>query len=167
MTFKLKMSLAVVLCVFAMGGTMFAHHGTGESYDYQHRITTTATVTSFVWTNPHSQLHFDLKNDKGEVQNWGVELNNPGNLIRLGWTNRAFKPGDQILVTFIPAAEENFVGGCGTFVAPDGKKYYNGQACAGVKDISKLQQKPGYTAVEAKFPADTPEDASRQQTKDY
>jgi hypothetical protein len=162
MTSRLQATLAVLVCVFAMGGTTFAHHGTGAAYDYTHRITTKATVTSFVWHNPHGQLYFDIKNDKGEVENWGVELNNPGNLIRLGWSIDTFKPGDQILVTFVPANGDRPFGGCGIFVAPDGKQYRNGQAC-GVPDIGKLQEKPGYTAVEVKFPEVAKEQQAQEQ----
>jgi hypothetical protein len=164
MTHRLQISFAVLLGIFAMSGTMFAHHGTGAAYDYMYRITTSATVTSFVWANPHGQLYFDIKNDKGEVQNWGVELNNPGNLTRLGWSKNTFKTGDQILVTFVPAKEDRPFGGCGIFVAPDGMMYHNGQACgAGITDLSKLPVKPGYTAVEVKFPVDTKGQQAQEQ----
>ena len=46
-------------------------------YDYTQRITTKATVTQYIWANPHVQIYFTLKNDKGEEQTWGVETASP------------------------------------------------------------------------------------------
>jgi hypothetical protein len=57
-------------------------------------MTTKAAVTRFVLANPRGQLCFDIKNDKGEVENWGVGSNRPGNLICIGWTKNTFEPGE-------------------------------------------------------------------------
>jgi len=137
--------IVLVLTILAAGGAVFAHHASGSAYDYKNKIVTRAVVTELVWTNPHAQLYFDVKNEKGEVVNWGVELNSPGNLIKLGWTKGTFKPGDEIVVQFVPSKEERPYGTCGDFVKADGKKYHNGQGCG--TDITKLPVKPGYPAV--------------------
>jgi hypothetical protein len=151
-TRKLVMSFVLALGLLMICGTTFAHHGSGAAYDYNYRITTTATVTDFVWSNPHGQLYFDLKNDKGETQNWGIELNSPGNLIKLGWTKNTFKPGDVVTISFVPSKGDRPFGICGDIVRADGQKFHNGQC--GSPDLSKLQVKPGYTAVEVKMPQD-------------
>ena len=137
--------IVLVLTILAAGGAVFAHHASGSAYDYKNKIVTRAVVTELVWTNPHAQLYFDVKNDKGEVANWGVELNSPGNLIKLGWTKGTFKPGDEIVVQFVPSKEERPYGTCGDFVKADGKKFHNGQGCG--TDITKLPVKSGYAAV--------------------
>ncbi len=84
-------SRLVTFFALAMGPLVFcgpvgAHHGS-QGYDYTRRITLKGTVAQFVWANPHCQIFLDAKDDKGNVVHWGVELNNPGNLIRLGWTH--------------------------------------------------------------------------------
>ena len=88
----------VVLC-----GQAFAHHGAPSLYDVLHPITIKGTVTEFVFANPHSQIYLDVKSDKGEVVQWSIETNGPGQLRRAGWTRETLKPGDTIAVTLIPA----------------------------------------------------------------
>ena len=138
--------LVLVLSILAACGAVLAHHASGSAYDYKTKIVTKAVVTEVVWTNPHVQLFFDIKDNKAQVANWGVELNSPGNLIKLGWTKNTFKPGDEIIVQFVLSKEERPFGICGDFIKADGKKYHNGQGCG--TDITKLPTKPGYPEVQ-------------------
>lgn len=78
---------------------MFAHHG-AAAYDLGKSITLAGTVTSFEWGNPHCLLHFEAKNDKGNVQHWTIEMSNPLWLARVGWKRTSLKPGDAITITF-------------------------------------------------------------------
>ena len=78
---------------------MSAHHG-AAAYELQKSITLEGTVTSLDWSNPHCLLHFDAKNDRGEVQHWTIELYNPLWLARVGWKQTSLKPGDPITITF-------------------------------------------------------------------
>jgi hypothetical protein len=139
-------AFTVAISLLMIGGPILAHHGTANLYDYSHRITGKAVVTELLWTNPHAQLYFDIKDNAGNVVNWGVELNSPGNLIKLGWIKSSFKPGEEITVTFVPAREGRTIGACGDFVKADGRKLRSGQGCGGV-DMFKLPVKPGYDAV--------------------
>jgi hypothetical protein len=144
-------------CVLAVGllvvcGTMYAHHGNAGAYDNSVRITVQATVTDIVWSNPHGQIFFDFKNDKGENEHWGVELLSPGNLVKIGWYKDTFKPGDTILASFTPANGNRPFGACGHIVSSDGKMFYTGQCGVPGGDLTKLPVKAGYTAVEVKFP---------------
>src|SRR5579863_1037854 len=94
MTRKLVAPLLVtVLCLLAVSAPIFAHHGTAGVYDFTVRITTKATVTQYIWANPHVQIYFMLKNDKGEEQTWGVETVSPGNALANGWTKKSFRLG--------------------------------------------------------------------------
>ncbi len=81
---------------------VFGHHGNSQ-YDMEHSKTLTATVTGFVWANPHCILSFDAKDDEGVIKHWSVEMHNPLLLTRAGWTSKTLKPGDEIQVTFHPA----------------------------------------------------------------
>ena len=94
---------AVAASVLVFCGPALAHHGAPSLYDVLHPITIKGTVTEFVFANPHAQIYLDVKSDKGEVVQWSIETNGPGQLRRAGWTRETLKPGDTIAVTLIPA----------------------------------------------------------------
>src|ERR1051326_2603277 len=154
--------LVAIFFVMALGFLticipVFAHHGTAGVYDYTHRITTKATVTQYIWANPHVQIYFTLKNDKGEEQIWGVETASPGNMLASGWTKNTFKAGDQISVSFVPAKGDRAFGICPRFVIPDGRILGGSRGSLGGGGgvvVSTLPLKPGYTTVEAQMPPD-------------
>jgi hypothetical protein len=104
------MILASVAGMLIVCGVTFAHHGTNVSYDHTSPVTLKGTVTEFVFANPHAQLYFDVKDDKGDVVHWGGELNSPGNLRRDGWSKTTFKFGDQISITVFPSKAGTPVG---------------------------------------------------------
>ena len=89
--------------ILLMGGPVFAHHGTAVSYDASQVITVSGTVTEFVWANPHGQLHWDVKDEKGTVVNWGGELHSIGLMTRAGWNKNIVHPGDQVSVSGHPS----------------------------------------------------------------
>src|SRR6266849_5366542 len=105
-----------------------AHHGS-QGYDFSKRVTLKGIVSHFAWANPHCQIYLDVKDDKGKVVNWAVELNNPGNLIRLGWTHVALKDGDEVTLIFNPGKEGKPVGICADVLFPDGRKLHSDQGC--------------------------------------
>jgi hypothetical protein len=92
---KLLVLVASFVAFLAVSGPMFAHHGTA-AYDTKNIVTVKGTMTDFLFINPHVQLHFDVKNDKGEVEKWQAELTAPNKLTRAGWTKHTLKPGDSI-----------------------------------------------------------------------
>jgi hypothetical protein len=160
--------ILITVSLLMIGIPLFAHHGTAGVYDYTHRITTKATVTEYIWSNPHVQIYFTLKNDNGEDQTWGVETVSPGNALANGWTKKSFKAGDQLLVSFVPAKGDRFFGTCIQFVfVADGKRLGgNGTRCgmgAEAVDANTLPVKAGYTAVEVKMPKDTRERPESEQ----
>jgi len=83
---------AVILALFAgllMGsGSLFAHHGTGTSYDLHKVVVLKGVITKFNLMNPHSQLYFDVTDDKGQIAHWSAEMRNPRNLEDQGHTRK-------------------------------------------------------------------------------
>ena len=100
---KIKAAVCGVLLSLLSVSPIFAHHGSHVSYDTQKSVVLKGTVTEFVWSNPHSQIYFDVKDDKGNAVNWGAETANPGNLAQSGWTRNSLKPGDEVTVTVWPS----------------------------------------------------------------
>ena len=158
MTHKLIATSFVTTLILAISVPLLAHHGTAGVYDYTHRITTKATVARYIFQNPHVQIYFTLKNDKGEEQTWGVETVSPGNALANGWTKNSFKPGDELLVSFVPAKGDRTFGTCPQFVfVATGKRLGGSGRCgmgAEAVDANTLPIKPGYTAVAVQMPKD-------------
>jgi len=80
-----------------------AHHGTGISYDLTKLVTSKGVIVSFSFRNPHAQLYWDVKDEKGEIVHWSAEMNAPSNLERAGWTRsaivKALPVGEEVTVT--------------------------------------------------------------------
>lgn len=80
-----------------------AHHGTAISYDLSKLVTVKGVVVKYAWANPHSQLYFDVKDEKGNIEHWSAEMNAPGNLERAGFSRTTmlnfFKPGLEVTVS--------------------------------------------------------------------
>jgi Family of unknown function (DUF6152) len=111
-----------------------AHHGS-QGYDLSGpRKTLKGTVTRFAWQNPHAQLYVDAKDDKGGISNWVMELNNPGNLVGLGWNHSSVKTGDEVTITFFPGKEGRPVGICADVTFADGHKLHSSQGCSGEQE---------------------------------
>lgn len=94
-TFLVAAAAALVLL---FSGVLSAHHGTA-AYDTSKMLTFKATVTDFRFINPHCQVYFDVKNDKGQLEHWQGELTAPNKLARANWTKHSLKAGDQITVS--------------------------------------------------------------------
>ena len=93
----LMMVALATTCLLAICTPAIAHHGTGISYDLSKVVSVKGVVVRYAWSNPHSQLYFDVTDDKGNVEHWSAEMNAPSNLERAGFTRKQmfdfFKPG--------------------------------------------------------------------------
>jgi uncharacterized protein DUF6152 len=77
-----------------------AHHSFGAEYDASKPITLTGVVTKIEWTNPHSFIYLDVKDEKGSTANWKLEGYPPGVLYRTGWKKDvSMKVGDTVTIT--------------------------------------------------------------------
>lgn len=95
--------------VLAVSVSVLAHHGSA-AYDTDKKITIKGTVTRWVWSNPHCVLQLDVTDDSGHVVHWVAETENPSTMIRVGWLEKSFKPGDQVTVTALPVKSGASVG---------------------------------------------------------
>lgn len=93
---KWALFLAIAFTALFASGPILAHHGE-TNYDTDHLVSVKATVTNFLFINPHVQVFMDAKNDKGEVEHWTCEARSPAMLVRNGdWDKNTLKPGDTI-----------------------------------------------------------------------
>ncbi len=94
-----------IFLLLSLGGSTFAHHGFVSWFDTGHSVTVKGTVTSFDWTNPHAYIYLDVKNEKGAVEKWSIELGALAMLARAGWRRDTLKYGDEITAIGNPAKD--------------------------------------------------------------
>ena len=114
----LRMALAVALA--ATASPMMAHHA-GTAYDSEHPITLTGIVTGYQLVSPHTQILFDVKDDKGNVTSWVALAGPPQRMYRNGWRADSLKAGDKVTVTGAPSKDGHKYMGAEKVVGPDGK----------------------------------------------
>jgi len=118
---KLLALLAVAVGLGVASGPLVAHHST-TSYDTQHPVTFAATVTGFEFVIPHVLIHFEVKDESGNVKKWTALTAPPQKLYRAGWSKKSLKPGDQITITGAPHKEGRKEMALGKLVGPDGQE---------------------------------------------
>jgi hypothetical protein len=100
----------------------FAHHGAASIYDMHKETTIKATVTEYVWTNPHVEL--GISTSGGTTTDLLLELGSPPNIRNRGWSSRTVKAGDVVTVTFHPGLHGQKIGVVIKMVTPDGKELH-------------------------------------------
>lgn len=104
----MKRMFVVALGLLVLSVPMFAHHGTGISYDSKNPVTLKGTMTEFRYANPHPQVFFDVTDAAGKVTHWAGEVApTPFTLQQNGWgksrSMEALKPGTPITITLGPS----------------------------------------------------------------
>jgi hypothetical protein len=79
-----------------------AHHAM-VMYDRLKTMVLIGTVVEFQWTNPHVFVMVNGAVDMDDEPTlWRLETTSPSNLVRLGWTATALRPGDRVSITINP-----------------------------------------------------------------
>ena len=94
----MKFRFIALLVALAVAAPTFAHHSTAM-YDMQNPVTVTGVVKRFEWTNPHAFVFLEVKDQKGNVVEWEVEMMSLNHLRGYGWTRSTVKPGEMISCT--------------------------------------------------------------------
>jgi hypothetical protein len=107
-------SFLLIASVLLVSGSLWAHHGQGNSFDTTHMWTTWATIEEFSYINPHPALKFTRTDKDGKVEHWGAEVsNNPSRLARVGWTKSrsmaALQPGTRVKLYLATAKTGGFL----------------------------------------------------------
>ena len=119
MKIKMYSALAWAAAMFLVCVPLWAHHG-ASVYESDKLTTLTGTVTEFKFMNPHSEIFFDVKDDKGNVQHWSAEAGTPQTVILAGWSKTSIQKGDVITVYIFQAKTGNPVGRLNKIVLADG-----------------------------------------------
>ena len=89
------------LGLLLVAAPVFAHHS-AVMFDDQKEITVKGVVKEFQYTNPHSWLLVDVKNNDGTVTTWGFEAEGPSTLTRAGIRKSDLMPGTELTISGPP-----------------------------------------------------------------
>ncbi|MBM3820929.1 MAG: hypothetical protein FJW14_18205 [Acidimicrobiia bacterium] len=112
--------LSAAILAIAGGAQISAHHS-HAMFDTSREVAITGTVTNFVYRNPHVFLFVDVKDEKGQVQEWAVEMSNISNMERRGIYRSTFKTGDTVTVKINPLRDGRAGGNYTSVTTADGK----------------------------------------------
>ena len=116
----------LMLGALAVSSPLLAHHG-NAAFAENPTTLKAAKVTNFAWSNPHSLIEFDAKDDKGKMQHWVVETAAPQALVLIGWSKTSLQPGDMITVTMYQAKTGAPAGRLQKIVLTDGSELHDTQ----------------------------------------
>jgi uncharacterized protein DUF6152 len=122
MSGSLLRGVAATAAALLVSSSAFAHHGAASIYDMGKETTIKATVTEFVWTNPHVEL--GISTSGGATTELLLELGSPPNIRNRGWTSRVVKAGDVVTVTFHPGLKGAKIGIVVKMITADGKELH-------------------------------------------
>ena len=95
--------VAAALMVGVLASVAHAHHSNEYHFDPDVGVTVSGTVRMFRFINPHARLLVDVTGDDGSVVTWDCEMAGSNGLMRRGWTENVFQPGDEIVIQGIAA----------------------------------------------------------------
>jgi Family of unknown function (DUF6152) len=102
------MSRVVVLsAVLTASASVYAHHSLAGVYALGKEAKVTGAFKAFRLVNPHSTMKIDVKSQNGSLTEWTFVGGSVPQIARLGLKEgpNALKPGDEIIVTIVPALD--------------------------------------------------------------
>jgi hypothetical protein len=119
--------LAMIVVLLA-GVHAAAHHSFAAEFDAEKAVTLKGTVVKWEMMNPHGWITIDVPGPDGRTVQWMVETSNPNGLMRLGWSKRSLKPGDEITVEAYRAKDGSNTANASRVTLADGRKVFAGSS---------------------------------------
>jgi hypothetical protein len=87
------------------GASVDAHHSFTATYFEDRTIEIEGKLLQFMFRNPHSFVHVEAPDNKGQLQRWAVEWGGAGQLSGQGVTSQTLRPGDVVTITGNPGRD--------------------------------------------------------------
>ena len=122
---KTKLAIAAAgLGMLLASVPAIAHHSFAAEFDSAKPIKLTGSVTKIEWMNPHAYFYIDVKDEKGQTANWGLEMGSPNGLMRQGWTRNSMKIGDMVTVEGSAAKDGSNIGNARSVSLAGGQRLF-------------------------------------------
>ncbi len=125
---RLAIALAIIVTLPAL-----AHHS-AAMFDDEVELKLNGTVTRFDYLNPHSWLYVNVENEDGSTTEWGLELDAPPRLRRLGISPKFWGEGDRVTFKTNPLKDGRPAGHLVGAVTNEGRTFGN---VAGISEASR------------------------------
>jgi hypothetical protein len=126
----LRAGVLAIVALASNPAAAWAHHSFAAEFDFQKPVTLKGAVVQWEMINPHGWITIDVRAEDGKTVRWMVETSNPNGLMRLGWTKRSLKPGDEISVEGYKAKDGSNTANAATVTLADGRKVFAGSSGA-------------------------------------
>ena len=90
-----RLLAVAIICIAGLVTPVAAHHSHGN-YDVSKWTVMEGVVRQIVFIAPHSIVHLDVKNAKGETTIWALEATNPQTIFLKGLKREDVRVGDPI-----------------------------------------------------------------------
>jgi hypothetical protein len=94
--------LLVASAVLMTSIHIYAHHSFAATYFEDKEQTIEGDLVQFLFRNPHSFVHVEGKDAKGEAVRYAIEWGGGGQLQGQGVTRETLKPGDHVIIVGNP-----------------------------------------------------------------
>ena len=121
----------IAVCLLVPCAQALAHHSFAAEFDRNNVVDLKGVVTRVDWINPHAFIFLDVKDAKGQVVNWEVELSSPNGLMRRGWNRNSLKVGETISLNGFRAKNGANVVSAGRVTLTDGRQVFGGSSADG------------------------------------
>src|SRR5215216_868672 len=96
-----------LVVLLAAGAAVFAkpalaHHSFSATYLETQSVSIEGEIVQFVFRNPHSFVHVNVKDKDGTVTTYNVEWGGTGQLCNTGVTRETLKAGDVVVISGAP-----------------------------------------------------------------
>ena len=126
---RAKLGILVAAAGLLISGVpVLAHHSFAAEYDANTPVTLKGTVTKIEWQNPHARFYIDVKDQKGALTNWNLELASPNALVRNGWTRKSLNVGDEVSVEGSAARDGSKMANARVVTLANGRQVFAGSS---------------------------------------
>ena len=117
----MKKTLFSFLCgTFLFTTAVAVAHHSPAVFDLTKKVKLVGVVKEFRWSNPHSFIELDVRDERGSTDTWAVEMNPPSYLVKAGWKSTILKVGDSVTVTINPLRTNEKAGKFVSITLPSG-----------------------------------------------